>query len=90
MTGNCKLCNRVKGLTFHHLIPKTCHKNKWFKKNFTKIQLKESGFNVCKDCHVFIHKTWKPKELGRYFNTFEKIKNDKRTKKFVGYIRKKK
>ncbi len=90
MEGNCKLCNRVKWLTFHHLIPKTCHSNKWFKKNFTRKQLKENGFDVCWDCHRFIHITWEAKELGRYFNTFEKINNDKRTKKFVKYIRKRK
>lgn len=90
MTGNCKLCNRVKWLGFHHLIPRTCHSNKWFKKNFTKKELTESGLDICKDCHKFIHKTWEPKELGRDFNTFKKMNDDERIKKFVKYIKKKK
>ncbi len=31
---SCELCQRTprKGTTEHHLIPRTCHRNKWFKK----------------------------------------------------------
>lgn len=32
----CDLCQREQPLTFHHLIPVCLHKNKWFKKNYTR------------------------------------------------------
>ena len=88
--GNCLLCNRVEKIKFHHLIPKTCHKNKWFKKNFTREEMKENGIMICDDCHKFIHKKYKEKELGRELNTLDKLQNDLEIKKFVKYIRKRK
>jgi len=46
MIGNCELCKRENELTFHHLIPRTNHKNKWFKKNFTREEMNQ-GINIC-------------------------------------------
>ena len=54
-TGPCGLCERERPLTFHHYIPKRCHKNKWFRKSFTREQMNE-GLDVCRDCHAAIHK----------------------------------
>lgn len=88
--GNCQLCNRVKGLTFHHFIPVTLHKNKWFKKNFDKIVMTTGGMMLCDDCHKYIHDTFKPKELGRYFNTEEKLRQNDKIAKFIKFIKKKK
>ena len=39
---------------FHHLIPRTVHTNKWFKKRYTREQMRE-GINVCTSCHHAIH-----------------------------------
>ena len=65
MEGKCDLCGRVNVLTFHHLIPVCLHKNKWFKKNFTREEM-QSGIAVCKyDCHREIHNLITEKELGR-------------------------
>jgi hypothetical protein len=88
--SNCKLCNRVKVLTFHHLIPVTLHKNKWFKKHFEKMDLKTRGLMICKDCHSYIHKIFKPKELGKYYNTEEKLRENEKIAKFIIFVRKKK
>lgn len=88
--SNCKLCNRVKVLTFHHLIPVTLHKNKWFKKHFDKMDLKTRGLMICKDCHGYIHKTFKPKELGKHFNTEEKLRKNEKIAKFIIFVKKKK
>ena len=87
---NCKLCNRVKKLTFHHLIPVTLHKNKWFKKNFNKIDMTTLGLMLCRDCHRFLHDTFKPKELGRELNTEDKLIGNEKVSKFVNFVIKKK
>ena len=70
----CELCGTDKLITFHHLIPKTCHSNKWFKKNFEKSDMQERGIYTCRRCHSFIHKQFSEKVLGRELNTLEKIK----------------
>ena len=86
MIGKCELCDRENELTFHHLIPKSQHKNKWFKKNYTRIEMAK-GINVCKyDCHREIHYMITEKELGRSFNTLEKLKRHLKIKKYTKYI----
>ncbi len=90
LVSNCKLCNRVKALTSHHLIPVTVHKNKWFKKNFDRLDMKTRRLMICKDCHDYIHKILKPKELGRYFNTEKKLRENEKIAKFIVFAKKKK
>ena len=77
-------------LTFHHFIPVTLHKNKWFKKNFDKMDMKVQGIMLCSDCHRFLHDTFKHKELGRFFNTEEKLRENEKIRKFITFIKKKK
>jgi len=85
--GKCELCGRENELTFHHLIPVCLHKNKWFKKNYTREEMSK-GINVCKyDCHREIHNIISEKELGRSFNTLEKLLRHPKIKKYIKYIR---
>jgi len=88
-TSYCKLCNRVRPLTFHHLIPVILHKNKWFKKNFDKMEMTTQGIMICRDCHMYIHDTFKPKEIGREFNTEDKLRANEKVSKFINFVRKK-
>lgn len=85
--GSCELCGREKNLSFHHLIPRTTHSNKWFKKNFSRIDMENRGVNLCRDCHYYIHKTFGAKELGRDFNTLESLAGHSEIKKFVSWIK---
>ena len=87
--GNCELCNRWKYRSSHHLIPKTCHKNKWFKKNFTLEELNQ-GIMLCCDCHKYIHAEYTEKDLGRDFNMIETLREDGKIAKFIKFVRKKK
>lgn len=84
----CILCGSPYGLTFHHLIPKTCHSNKWFKKNFTRTEMKENGINICGKCHSFIHRQFPVKTLGKELNTLEKIKNKAVISKYIKWAKK--
>ncbi|WP_317933174.1 hypothetical protein [Halioxenophilus sp. WMMB6] len=69
----CALCGSRTLLTFHHLIPRTLHRNKWFRKNFELTDMRERGIVVCRRCHSFIHRQFDEKQLGREFNTLAKL-----------------
>jgi len=82
----CALCKREEiQLTFHHLIPRTLHKNKWFKKRHSREQMRE-GIDTCKNCHKAIHKFISEKEMGRNYNTLEKLLAHPQVNKFVEWI----
>lgn len=84
----CELCGRERELTFHHFIPKCLHKNKWFKKNFTKEEMSK-GINICKhDCHPQIHRFISEKELGRYWNTLKLLLSHPEVLKYVNWVKK--
>lgn len=83
---DCELCEReVERTTRHHLIPRTLHKNKWFKKNFEKAQLHET-VDLCRDCHKNIHRFITEKIMGREFNTIEKLRGNEAVLKFVQWL----
>ena len=64
------------------------HKNKWFKKNFTKEEMNE-GIYVCKyECHRELHNLISEKDLGRNYNTLEKLLNHENIAKYIKFIKK--
>lgn len=82
----CPLCGRDQPLTKHHLIPRTVHKNKWFKKRFTREEM-GTGVDVCRDCHSAIHKYIpSEKELGRSFNTLELLQEHEELSRYVKWL----
>jgi len=85
MALDCELCERSQDLTFHHLIPKTLHKNKWFKKNFTRQEMGK-GIDICNDCHKAIHKFIGEKDLGRNYFTKELLMEHEKVRSFVRWI----
>lgn len=90
--GQCELCRRVMidGTNEHHLIPRTCHSNQWFKKRFTREQMRET-ISTCYDCHDAIHDFIpREKELGRHFNTIELLLGHPELAKFVAWVKRQK
>lgn len=86
----CSLCSReCVLLTFHHLIPKTLHSKKWYKKNFSIEEL-NSGVKLCEDCHEAIHDFISEKELGKKFNSIKALKSHPKVKNFITWIKKQK
>ena len=85
--GECEMCGREKDLTFHHLIPRTLHKNKWFKKNFSREEM-DNGIDICQDCHSAVHDFIDEKQLGREFNTLEKLMEHEKVDDFVEWVSK--
>ena len=69
----CQLCESEDAYNFHHFIPRTLHSNKWFKKWYTREQMREDVY-LCKSCHSAIHDLIPDeKELGRHYNTKERL-----------------
>ena len=73
--------------TEHHLIPRTCHSNKWFRKRFSRQQMQET-ISVCRDCHLSIHRLIpSEKELGRHYHSVELLLGHGELRKFVDWVR---
>lgn len=92
MNGQCELCGRVtkRGTTEHHLIPRTCHSNRWFKSRFTREQMRET-VDLCRECHKEIHKLIpSEKTLGRHYNTLDLLREHPQLAKFIVWNRKQK
>lgn len=88
--GPCELCGRVtkRGTTAHHLIPRTCHRNKWFQKRFTREQFNET-VDLCHDCHGAIHDfVPREKELGRHYFTLDRLRAHPKLARFLEWIAK--
>jgi len=82
----CEFCESDDVASFHHLIPRTLHSNRWFKQRYTREQMSE-GLNVCRQCHKMIHETIPEKLLGRSFNTRERLLSHSELAKFVEWKR---
>ena len=82
------MCRREQPLTFHHLIPRTNHANKWFKKRFDKLDMTHRGVWLCRACHKHLHRTFTEKELGKEYNTLDAILAEPQIQKFVGWVKK--
>jgi hypothetical protein len=87
--GECALCGHDCELTFHHLIPRRCHSNKWFRKNFSREEMRTRGINVCRPCHRMIHRSHAEKELGRTYNTLAALLESEPVATYVEWARKK-
>jgi len=83
----CQLCGSDQQITFHHLIPRTCHRNKWFRKNFSREEMRTRGIDVCRPCHSFIHKQFSEKHLGRALNTLELLLAEPVISTYVNWAR---
>lgn len=79
----CALCQRKLKLTKHHLIPSNVHKNKWFRKRFSKEDLHQV-LMVCRPCHNAIHRFIpNNKVLARDYYTLELLLAHEGLKRYV-------
>ena len=81
----CELCGSSNDyLNFHHLIPRTLHRNKFFVKTYEKDYMKHHGIWICKSIyHKQIHRLISEKEMGLIYNTLEILKTHPEVDKFI-------
>ena len=73
--NQCIFCLRImkNGTTEHHLIPRHCHRKRWFKARYTRRQMNQT-VPACRLCHNAIHRLIPDeKQLGRELNTVEAL-----------------
>ena len=87
--GLCEICKRSIPLTRHHLIPRTLHSNKHYKKAYTREQL-SICINICRPCHDAVHRFIDEKTLGQRYNTLEKLLEHEDIQRWIPYISKQK
>jgi hypothetical protein len=87
----CELCGSKEDLlNFHHLIPRTLHHNKYFKKLYSILYMATHGIWICQhECHKQIHVFIDEKEMGIKYNTLEKLLEHQKVSKFVEWRKKK-
>ncbi len=92
MNVTCELCERPgRFLTFHHLIPRRCHRNKRFRRSYTLTEMRSRGLWLCQECHSGVHDLIPDeKVLGSTFNTKERLLSHEGIKKHVDWVRKQK
>jgi hypothetical protein len=88
--GTCQMCDRTlrKGTTQHHLIPRTCHRNRWFQKRFSREEMRVT-VDLCGDCHRAVHRLVPcEKNLGRHYSTLDLLKSHPAIAKYITWVRK--
>ncbi|MEC8278385.1 MAG: hypothetical protein VXZ96_12750 [Myxococcota bacterium] len=83
----CCLCLRELALTFHHLIPKTLHKKRWVKSQFSDLE-RQQGIWVCRNCHDAIHRFITHKDLAQNFRTLDSLMAHDGLKKHIRWAKK--
>ncbi|MGI0115171.1 hypothetical protein [Zooshikella sp. RANM57] len=84
---NCQLCDRPEQLTKHHLIPRTYHSRRQFRKLFTKEDMITRILWICTPCHKNLHATFSEKMLGLEYNSQEKLLSSTEIARFVAWLK---
>ena len=85
---HCQLCARPMPLTFHHLIPRKVHGKPWFRRHFSREEMRGRGLWLCRPCHRAVHRFHDEQALGRQLNTLEALREDPAIARHVAWIAK--
>ena len=90
--GPCELCGRPdQALTFHHLIPRHCHRKKRFRSRFSLQEMRSRGLWICRPCHGGIHDMIPDeKDLGWNYHTRDLLLAHEGVRKHVDWVKKQK
>ncbi len=84
---SCQLCERYTYLTAHHLIPRKLHRRNWFRKHYTREEL-QRVVALCRDCHRGLHKLYDEMQLGKSYDSLEKLRADEAIMKHARWVSK--
>ncbi len=88
--GPCELCGRSgQSLSFHHLIPRHCHRKRRFRQRFTIEEMRRRGLWLCRRCHGGLHDLiLDEKALGWSYNPRDLLLAHEGVRKHVEWVRK--
>ena len=82
------MCGRAgEELTRHHLIPRTRHKNKKNKRDFSRSEMQGRVIMICRPCHKNVHAVLTEKELEAGYNTLERLAAHPGVRKFTDWVK---
>ena len=87
LDSTCELCARPMPLTFHHLVPKRVQPLLLKRSIITKSDCNRGGW-LCRPCHSAVHRLISHEELGRNYDTIEKLEEHEAIRKWVTYAEK--
>lgn len=86
----CSLCEREAcDITEHHLIPRTTHKVKRFKRMHT-VEAMRSTVPMCQPCHRAMHQFFSEKELATNYYTIDMLMANEKIQRHVTFVKKQK
>lgn len=74
--GECQMCGRSRGLSLHHLIPRS--ERPRGSRSYTA--------RLCKECHKWLHVNFSTREMANELSTIDDILCHPRVGDFVGYL----
>jgi len=77
-----QLCERVMPLTFHHLIPRSTHRQLLKRHVFSRAEMTTRGASICRACHSAIHRMYDNKTLALELNTVDKLLAQEKVQRF--------
>lgn len=69
----CALCGRSASLTRHHLIPRSQHGRRRFRRRFSRETMRESILWLCRPCHSHVHRVLGERELAEHYHSREAL-----------------
>jgi hypothetical protein len=69
----CTLCGQPLPLSFHHLIPRKVHAQRWVRLRHDAARLDHDGIWICRPCHDFLHGNFSERELGERLHTLDRL-----------------
>jgi hypothetical protein len=89
--GPCEFCGRAKPLSFHHLIPRRCHRKPRYRRKYSIDEMRHRGLYLCSPCHRGIHDLIPDEEeLGARYHTRELLLAHEGMARHVEWVRKQK
>ena len=80
-----------KALTFHHLIPRHCHRKRRYLRRYSKDEMRTRGLYLCSLCHGGIHDLIPDEDdLGTHYHTRELLLAHEGVARHVEWARKQK
>lgn len=86
MASRCALCQREGPVTFHHLVPRSMHRKKRWRRRLTREEMRE-GVDLCRDCHDAVHRFVPEKVLAEEYRTLEALRAHAEIARFVEWVR---
>lgn len=83
--GRCALCEQPVPLSFHHLVPRRVHAQRWARARDDAHMLNVLGIWICRPCHDFLHAQFSERELGERLDSLDRLREEPRIARHLAW-----